>query len=123
MKKIFFLCFIAALTLTLATACGSKKQPETKTTPKIGPVAFNVHPDSLEGKTVVLRWNGKYNGDILLTKVGDLLSRKVKDLKVVKMWETDKTTAVISDGLDNSLVITKKIVDLKPAIVIASQAD
>ena len=125
MKKILILCFITVLTLPLIFACGSKKQPETnaKTTPKLGPVAFNAHPETLEGKTVVLRWNGKYNGDILLTKIGELLSQKMKGIKVVKMWDTDKTTAVISDRLDNSLAITKKIVDLKPAIVIAAQAD
>jgi len=72
---------------------------------------------------VVLRWNGKYNGDKLLNKVAELLPLQIKDVKVVKMWEVDKATAVISDSMENSMAIVKKIADQKPAMVIASQAD
>jgi len=46
--------------------------------PKVGPVKINAHPASLEGKTVLLRWNGKFNGDKYLTRLGELLSRQVK---------------------------------------------
>jgi rhodanese-related sulfurtransferase len=75
----------------------------------------------LEGKTVVLRWNGKYNGDHLLTRIGELLTEK--GVKVVKVWEVDPKTAVISDGLAPSLAIADGIASQKPTIVIASQAD
>jgi hypothetical protein len=115
------------MTFSLLTACGGKKEqeakPESKAVVKMGAVAYTAHPASLEGKTVVLRWNGKYNGDKLLSKVAELLTRSVKDIKVVKMWEVDKATAVISDSMENSLAIVKKIADQKPAMVIASQAD
>jgi hypothetical protein len=84
-----------------------------KQVPKIGPVKINAHPANLEGKTVVLRWNGKPNGDKFLTRFG----------KVVKMWEMDKTTAVISKTPETSKAIADKIAAYKPAIVIASQAD
>jgi hypothetical protein len=42
--------------------------------PKVGPVKINPHPASLEGKTVLLRWNEKMNGDKYLTRVGELLT-------------------------------------------------
>jgi hypothetical protein len=94
-----------------------------KQVPKIGPVKINAHPASLEGKTVVLRWNGKPNGDKFLTRFGEILSQQVKGVKVVKMWEVDKTTAIISKTPETSKAIADKIAAYKPAIVIASQAD
>ena len=67
-----------------------------KQVPMVGPVKINVHPASLEGKTVVLRWNGKMNGDNFLTRFGELLTQQVKKVKIVKLWEMDKCTAAIS---------------------------
>lgn len=96
---------------------------EEKKVPKIGPVKLNSHPASLEGKTVVLRWNSKMNGDKFLTRVGELLTQQVKNVKVIRMWETDSSTATISKGGQGSEQITDKIVKLKPDLVIAAQAD
>ncbi len=90
---------------------------------KIGPVKTTSHPATLEGKTVLLRWNGKYNGDKFLSRVGELLNQQVKNIKVIKLWEMDKTTATISDSLTKSEEVSEKILKLKPDIVIASQAD
>lgn len=84
---------------------------------------MNPHPASLEGKTVVLRWNGKPNGDKFLTRVGELLAEQAPGVKVVKMWEVDPSTAVISDGLENSVQIAEKIAAQKPDLVIAAQCD
>lgn len=126
MKRTVLLCFAILLALTLSACGGKKEEPaktESKAVTKMGAVAYNAHPASLEGKTVVLRWNGKYNGDKLLNKVAELLPLQIKDVKVVKMWEVDKATAVISDSMENSMAIVKKIADQKPAMVIASQAD
>ena len=47
----------------------------------------NQHPKDLSGKTVVLYWNGKPNGDLFLDRIGELLIEKVGNLKVVKAWE------------------------------------
>jgi hypothetical protein len=91
--------------------------------PKIGPVKMNPHPSSLEGKTVLLRWNGKYNGDKFLSRVGELLIDRVKNVKVIKMWEVDSTTAIISKKVEVSEQICSKIAKLKPNIVISAQAD
>ncbi len=91
--------------------------------PKVGPVKINPHPSTLEGKTVVLRWNGKYNGDKFLSRVEELLNQQVKNIKVIKLWEIDKTTSTISDSLKKSEEVSEKILKLKPDIVVASQAD
>jgi len=91
--------------------------------PKVGPVKLNPHPASLEGKTVLLRWNGKFNGDKYLSRVGELLPQKVKNVKIVKLWEIDKGTAAISKDLQASEQVAAAVAKLKPDLVIAAQAD
>ena len=91
--------------------------------PKVGPVKLNAHPSSLEGKTVVLRWNGKYNGDKFLLRVGELLTQQVKGVKVLRLWEMDKETAAISKNGAMSEEVAGNIAKLKADLVIASQAD
>ena len=51
---------------------------------KIEPMEINPHPSTLEGKTVLLRWNGKHNGDKFLDRVAELLAQKVKDINIIK---------------------------------------
>jgi len=99
------------------------KDARDKKVPKVGHVKLNPHPACLEGKTVLLRWNGKYNGDKFLNRIGELLNQQVRNVKVIKMWEVDSSTAVISKGEEVSELITAKIWKLKPDIVIAAQAD
>ncbi len=89
----------------------------------IKPIELAARLDSLEGKTVALRWNGKPNGDLFLNRIGDLLVEKVKGVKIVKVWETAHDTAVISSNPERSQRITAMIASLKPDIVIASSAD
>jgi hypothetical protein len=91
--------------------------------PKVGPVKLSAHPASLEGKTVVLRWNGKYNGDKFLLRVGELLTQQVKGVKVIRLWEMDKETAAISKNGAVSEEVAGKIAKLKADLVMASQAD
>ena len=84
---------------------------------------MNSHPTSLEDNTVLLRWNGKYNGDNFLKRIAELLTKQVKGVKVIKMWEVDSSTATISKNLGVSEQIATKIAGLKPDIVIAMQCD
>jgi ABC-type Fe3+-hydroxamate transport system substrate-binding protein len=120
LSLVLLLVFLMGINLS---ACSKKAAEEKKTTPKVGPVKMVSHPSTLEGKTVLLRWNGKPNGDLLLTRIGELLVEQVKGVKVVKIWETDKSTAVISDSLEKSQEITEKMANLKPDLVIGAQAD
>jgi ABC-type Fe3+-hydroxamate transport system substrate-binding protein len=123
-KKLLLLLFIALLLAAALAACSSAPAAEpTKSAVSLGTVKINAHPTSLEGKTVVLRWNGKPNGDKLLTRIGELLTEQVKGVKVIKLWETDPSTAAISKSAEDSAALADRIAALKPDLVIASQCD
>jgi len=119
MKKVFIFVAVCLLLAGFSGYAGAKEEKA----PKVGPVKLNPHPANLEGKTVLLRWNGKYNGDKYLTRVGELLSQQVKGVKIVKLWETDKSTAAISKDLQASEQVAATVAKLKPDLVIAAQAD
>ncbi len=126
MNKRFVLVLVPALVLALALcACGGSAPEPTKAPAAVpaGTLKLNAHPASLEGKTVVLRWNSKPNGDKYLNRVGEMLSQKVKGVKVIKLWEQDAGTAAISKSNEDSVALAGKIAALKPDLVIASQAD
>jgi hypothetical protein len=91
--------------------------------PKVGPVRLNPHPTGLEGKTVVLRWNGKYNGDKFLLRAGELFNQQAKGIRIIRMWEMDKETAAISKNGAISEDVAGRIGKLKADLVIAAQAD
>jgi hypothetical protein len=91
---------------------------------KIEPMQINPHPTTLEGKTVLLRWNGKHNGDKFLDRVAELLAQKVKDVKIIKSWEVaPETVDPISGSQERSVELMKKLAAFKPDLVIGSQAD
>jgi hypothetical protein len=80
-------------------------------------------PDRIDGKTIVLRWNSKHNGDNFLNRIAELLAEKVPSAKVIKLYEVDKSTVKTSGSNAESARIAKVIKDLKADIVIGSQAD
>lgn len=121
-NKRFELLTILSFVFTLGIFVGLGYGAE-EGVPKIGPVRMNAHPSTLEGKTVLLRWNGKYNGDKFLSRVGELLIEQVKNVRIVKMWEVDPNTAIISKKMEVSEQIASKIAAVKPNIVISAQAD
>jgi hypothetical protein len=91
---------------------------------KIEPMEINPHPSTLEGKTIMLRWNGKHNGDNFLNRVAELLAEKVREVKIIKSWEVaPETVDPITGSQERSLELMKKLAALKPDLVIASQAD
>ena len=120
MKKLFL--FLLVFSFLVAGLSGHVVAKEEKA-PKVGPVKLNPHPASLEGKIVLLRWNGKFNGDKYLTRVGELLGQKLKNVKIVKLWEADKGTAAISKDLQASEQVAATVAKLKPDLVVAAQAD
>jgi ABC-type Fe3+-hydroxamate transport system substrate-binding protein len=117
---------------TLAlSGCGSDEKAEaarewTLVNPqgvaKVDVIKLNPHPTTLEGKTVVLRWNGKENGDNLLDGIADQLQKNVKDIKVIKVYETMPETVGYGVNKMGPEVI-EKIAALKPDLVIGGQAD
>jgi len=121
-NKRFELLTILSFVFTLGIFVGSGYGAE-EGIPKIGPVRMNTHPGTLEGRTVLLRWNGKYNGDKFLLRAGELLIEQVKNVRIVKLWEVDSNTAIISKKIEASEQIASKIAALKPDIVISAQAD
>lgn len=112
------LLFISTFGISVASGYGAEE-----TIPKMGPVKMSPHPTTLEGGTVLLRWNGKYNGDKFLARIGEPLAKQVKNVKVIKVWEVDPNTAIISKKTEVSDRIASKIAMLKPNIVVSAQAD
>ena len=91
---------------------------------KIEAMKINPHPSTLEGKTVMLRWNGKHNGDKFLERVGELLVDKVKNVRIIKSWEVaPETVDPITGSQERSLEFAKAIAKFKPDIVIGAQSD
>lgn len=89
----------------------------------VQPIKMNTHPSSLEGKTIALFWNGKHNGDLFLTRVGELLEQQVKDVKIVKIWEKHPNTPNISGSVEKSKAKAQIVASYKPDLVISSQCD
>ena len=91
---------------------------------KIEATKINPHPSTLEGKTVILRWNGKHNGDKFLERVGDLLVERVKNIRIIKSWEVaPETVDPITGSQERSQEFAKAIAKFKPDIVIGAQSD
>ena len=86
-------------------------------------ISAKPRPKRLENRTVLLRWNGKHNGDLFLNRIGELLVEKVKDVKIVKAWEAIPETKVITSNADKSKEFAKKLCELKPDISIGAQGD
>ena len=78
---------------------------------------------TLEGKTVVLRWNGKNNGDLFLDKIAELLKKNIPTVKVVKSYVEDTSLNSISGTEKESIRVTEAIRSMNPDIVIAAQCD
>ena len=91
---------------------------------KINVMKVNPHPPTLKGKTVVLRWNGKHNGNHFLDRVGELLVEKVGDVKVIKSWEVaPETVDPITGSEERSKEFAKAMGKFKPDLVIGVQSD
>lgn len=85
----------------------------------VEPVEIAPRLASLEGKTVLLRWNGKHNGNNFLDRIAELLAEQVPTAKIIKMWEAIPG----SNGYPMKDADFQAALELKPDILIASQAD
>jgi predicted dinucleotide-binding enzyme len=142
LRFVIRLLVLAALgALCLATAAGAADKPPKAAKAQPAPAAqewevvvpmgvvakANLKPaprlSSLDGKTIVLRWNGKHNGDVFLTRVSELLAERVPTAKVVKAWEQDTSMNKISGSASESKRIAGSLKAMGADIVIASQCD
>lgn len=129
-----FLAFIMIAVFMVATfplyGCGSSKVETAREWTLVNPlgvvqsqiIKINAHPTTLEGKTVVLRWNGKENGNNFLDEVAVQLQQNVKDVRIVKVYETMPESVGYSPAAVTPEVVAK-IKALKPDIIISGQAD
>lgn len=84
-------------------------------------VDITAHPDTLEGKTIALRWNGKAGGDIFLDRVAELLIEQVRDINVIKLYEEFHETVFCCQAAPADMF--DEIADLQPDLVIGAQGD
>jgi hypothetical protein len=89
----------------------------------LGDIEINARPASLEGKTVMLHWNAKPNGDNVLNRVAELLTEQVQNITILKDWELIPEVAVNSGTPERSAENMAKIAEYKPDLVIGSQCD
>ena len=80
-------------------------------------------PLSLKDKTVVLRWNLKHNGNYYLDRIAELLQDKVPGVKIIKLYEIDKSTNIVSGSHKESTRVAQRIAEMKADLVIGAQAD
>ena len=87
--------------------------------------SFNMNPhlDALDGKTVLLRWNGKHNGDVLLNRIAELITEHAKGVKFIRSWEAIPEATAVTASPDKSRGFMQGLAKLKPDISIGSQAD
>jgi hypothetical protein len=79
--------------------------------------------DTLEGKTILLRWNFKHNGNHYLDRISELLAEKVPSAKMIKIYEMDRSTINQSGSIEDSARLAKRISELKPDLVIGAHGD
>jgi hypothetical protein len=58
-----------------------------------------------------------------LNRVAELLTKEVKDIKIIKSWLVAPETAIIAGNPEKSQEIVKKLSSPRPDIVIGSQCD
>lgn len=91
------------------------------------PLKLAPRISTLAGKTVALRWNGKPNGEIMLNKLAELLKEKIPTVKIVKLYELERSTihteapGSTAQSVDAEAKLIKE--KYKPDLVIGSQAD
>jgi hypothetical protein len=126
-SRIIIIIFTLLLFASVSIA-GENRQKSTVLNPegvvKINEMKVNPHPTTLKGKTVMLRWNGKHNGNHFLDRVGELLAEKVGDVRVIKSWEVaPETVDPITGSEERSREFAKAIGKFKPDLVIGAQSD
>lgn len=128
-KKNKLLWLLSLLILTIPTLSFAKQavQEWTLVNPEgvvnIPPMKLAARPTTLDGKTVVLQWNGKTNGDNFMKPIAEMLTQQFKGIKIIKAWEIAPELKTISQNPVVSQKMADKIASYKPDLVIGTQAD
>ena len=85
--------------------------------------AANPHPPCLDGKTILLRWNGKPNGDVFLDRIANLFAQKINNVRLVKAWEVLPESKNSGTNSEASKEMAANLSKFKPDICVASQGD
>ncbi len=83
----------------------------------------NPHPKDLSGKTVLLYWNGKPNGDLFLNRIGELLIERVNNVKVIKAWEVCPSSKRADPTAEASRATAEDLAGFHPDLVIGAPGD
>ena len=126
--RLFFALVLGAIFMMPSVSIAKEQAQEWEVINPAGTVQIKQEQlapriNTLEGKTIVLRWNGKHNGDNFLDRIAELLKEKIPSAKVIKLYEVDKSTIKISGAIAESARIAQVIKGLKADIVIAAQTD
>jgi hypothetical protein len=78
---------------------------------------------TLEGKTVLLRWNFKHNGNHYLDRIAERLTEKVSSARVIKLYEIDRSTISQSGSIEDSARLADVVAGFKPDLVISAHGD
>lgn len=138
-KLLFNLALTALMALLLAAAANAARVEMELVRPDgivhIDPINVLPHPKSLDGKTIALKWSSKPNGDIMLSRVAELIAKEYPTAKVIKTWEGQASGATGTLGATGSLLVgwstgkarsvemAKAMQALKPDLVIGGQGD
>jgi hypothetical protein len=77
-------------------------------------------PESLEGKTVGLAWNGKPGGEEALEEIARLLAQRVGNIRFIKYWREVPQSVAPRELTQETL---SAMAARKPDLVVVSQAD
>jgi hypothetical protein len=90
---------------------------------KVTPIEMAARINTLEGKTIGLKWNMKPGGNIFLDRVAELLKEKFPSAKIIKFYEVEPTTVPQSANMEVADQKARIIAKYRPDIVIGSQCD
>jgi len=121
---------LAALITVSATALArAAEQPHTwqlvipNELIQIRPIDPAPRLTTLEGKTVVLRWNSTGNGNVFLDRLAELMAKRLPRTTVIKSYEKDTSLNDISGSGMRSQRMARTIQGMNPDLVIAAQCD
>lgn len=80
-------------------------------------------PESLDGRTVLLRWNGKHNSDQLLQRLQNHLQKRFPAARVTLLHQTQPGLCRVSRDKNDADELVTALAAFEPAVVITATGD